>query len=160
MALPDFSVRDRSVLITGAARGIGRAMARGLAAGGARVAVQDIDENVARAEADAIAAEGGQAIALGGDLTDLTLPERLMAAVVERFGRLDILINNGSIQHERPFGEHTLEQMQRELNANVLASTRLCQLAIPPMQTANWGRIINFSSIQGRSGNDQMPAYA
>lgn len=160
MSLPDFSVAGRVVLITGAGRGIGLAIAKSLAAGGAKVVIQDIDEAVARAEVDAITSAGGQALALGGDLTDLTLPERLVDAVTAAFGPVEILINNGSIQAYRPFLEHTLEQMQQELNANVLAAVRLCQLTLPTMQKAGWGRVINFGSIQGLGGNDHMPIYA
>lgn len=160
MQLPDFSVQDRCALITGSGRGIGLAIARALAAAGAAVALQDIDRDVAQAEADAINAAGGRAIALGGDITDLTLPDRLITQTLEGLGGIDILINNASIQRFMPFLEHSLEEMRQQLDANVLVPTRLCQLAIPHMQQKRWGRIINLSSIQAKKGNATAPAYA
>jgi 2-deoxy-D-gluconate 3-dehydrogenase len=135
-------------------------MAKALAGGGAAVAIQDIDESVAKAEADAIVAAGGRAIGLGGDLTDLTVAERLVEQTVAAFGPIDVLVNNGSIQHQSPFLEQTLENMQREMNANVLTPTRLCQLVLPSMMERKWGRIINLSSIQAKGGNSGMAAYA
>lgn len=160
MQLPDFSVQGRVALITGAGRGIGLGIAKALAASGAAVAVQDIDEDVARAESDAINAAGGRAVALGGDIADLSLSEKLIEQTIEKLGGLDILINNASIQHFKPFLEHPLDEMRRQLDANVLAPTKLCQLAIPHMQAKKWGRIINFSSIQAKKGNSHAPAYA
>jgi NAD(P)-dependent dehydrogenase (short-subunit alcohol dehydrogenase family) len=160
MQLPDFSVKDRVALLTGAGRGIGLAIARALAAGGAAVAIQDIDEGVAVAEADAINRAGGRAMALGGDASDLSIAETLVNKTVEQFGGLHILVNNAAVQKHMPFLDYPLEEMQRQLNANILLTTRLCQLAIPHMQAAKWGRILNIGSVQGRHGNTEMPAYA
>ena len=160
MRFPDFGVQGRRVLLTGSGRGIGLAIAQALAAGGASVAIQDIDETVATAEADAINAAGGQAVGLGGDLADLSLPERLIEQTTAAFGGVDVLINNASIQKQAKFHEHTVEAMRRQLDVNILAATRLCQLVLPAMQERRWGRIINFSSIQAKGGNPGMPAYA
>ena len=160
MPMPDFSVVGRAALITGAGRGIALALAQTLAAGGAGVMLHDIDLNVAEQEADAINAAGGKAFAIGGDATNPSIAEALVSKTIERFGGLNILINSVSIQKFQPFFEHTIEQMQRELTANVLLATRLCQLAIPHMQKGKWGRIINFGSIQGIKGNESAPAYA
>ena len=160
MQLPDFAVTGRRVLITGAGRGIGLGIGRALAAGGAAIAIQDIDLAVAQSETAAIEQAGGRAIALGGDMTDLSLPERLVEQTVEQLGGIDILINNASIQMSKSFLEYPLDEMQRQLNANVLAATRLCQLVLPGMQERKWGRIINLSSIQARKGNSVAPAYA
>lgn len=160
MQLPDFSVSGKVALFTGAGRGIGLGMAKALAAGGAAVAIQDIDESVARAEADAINAAGGRAVALGGDPTDLSLPERLVEQTTAALGPIDILVNNGSIQRAAEWTEHTVEQMRHEFDANVIAAARLCQLTVPRMAEAKWGRVINMSSIQARSGNPGMLAYS
>lgn len=160
MDAADFNVSGRVVLITGSGRGIGLGMAKTLAGNGAAVAIQDIDESVARAEADAINAAGGKAVGLGGDLTDLSLPERLVEQAVAALGPIDVLVNNGSIQNPGSFLEQKFETMQREMNANVLVPTRLCQLVLPSMIERNWGRIINLSSIQGKGGNPHMVAYA
>lgn len=160
MQLPDFSVTGRRVLLTGSGRGIGLAIAQSLAAGGAMVAIQDIDETVAKAEADAINAAGGKAVGLGGDLADLSLPEKLIEQMTAAFGGIDVLVNNASIQTQAKFHEHSVEDMRRQLDVNILAATHLCQLVLPQMQERRWGRIINFSSIQAKGGNPGMPAYA
>ncbi|MDB5328561.1 MAG: 2-deoxy-D-gluconate 3-dehydrogenase [Phycisphaerales bacterium] len=160
MHLPDFNVTDRVALLTGSGRGIGLALAKALAAGGAAVVIQDIDKDVAQAEADAINTAGGRAKALGGDLADPAMPEQLAKEAIAAFGQIDILINNGSIQSKAQFFDYPIDTMRRELEANVLAPTRLCQLLMPAMVERKWGRVINFSSIQGIKGNDHMPAYA
>ena len=160
MQPPDFSVKDRVALITGAGRGIGLGIAQGLAACGAAVVIHDIDEDVARSEADAINREGGRALAIGGDATNPAIAEPLMEQTLARFGRIDILINNAAVQKVTPFLECPLDEMQRQVNANIFFLTRLCQLAIPHMQKSSWGRIINLGSIQGLRGNLEMPMYA
>jgi len=157
---PDFSVTGRRALLTGAGRGIGLAMARALAAGGCAVAIQDIELDVATREADAINLAGGNAIALDGDIQDLSLPDRLVEQTVARFGGVDILVNNAAIQRSNDFLTYPMEEMRSQLNANILAATRLCQLVIPHMQKTNWGRIINIGSIQGLRGNASGPTYA
>lgn len=160
MQLPDFSISGRVALLTGAGRGIARALAHTLAAAGAAVMIHDRDLDVAEAEADAIRTAGGRAAAIGGDATDVHIAEGLVIQTLEQLGGLHILVNSVSVQKHQSFFDHTLDDMQRELNANLLLGTRLCQLAIPHMQAAGWGRVINFSSIQALQGNDQMPVYA
>ena len=158
------SVRQRVdgkvALITGAGRGIGLAMARTLASAGAAVAIQDIDEAVAHAEAGRINKEGGRAIALGGDLTDLTLPGRLVPDVVRQLGGLHILVNNGSIQEHRHWLQMPLDEIRREFDADLIVPILLCQQAVPIFQRQRWGRIINLGSIQQIRGNAEMLPYS
>ena len=160
MKLPDFSCNGRVALVTGAARGIGLATARALAAAGAAVAIHDIDGDLASTEAAAINAAGGRAIGISGDATDVRSAETLVTRAAAELGEISILINNASVQKWDNFVDVTIEEMSRQLNANVLFVTRLCQLVVPAMQTAGWGRIINLGSIQGRVGNAHMPIYA
>src|SRR5271169_2048717 len=102
-----FSMHGRSALITGAARGIGLAMAQALAAQGCAVAIQDIEAELAAAEARKIEQAGGRAIALGGDIRDLSLPDKLIAETQKQFGGLHVLINNAAIQSSRHWLELT-----------------------------------------------------
>ncbi len=161
MQLPDFSVKDRRALVTGAARGIGLAMAQTLVHYGAAVAIQDIDLDAAQREAGAISDAKLRAVAVGGDLSDPASIDRIHSDAVERLGGpIDILLNNGSIQIPTPFLDIQADAMRREYEANVIAPTRLCQRVLPAMIAAKWGRIINLGSIQGLGGGESMASYA
>ena len=153
-------VDGKVALITGAGRGIGLGMARALASAGAAVAIQDIDEAAAQQEARRINEQGGKAIALGGDLADLTLPRRLVADVVRQLGGLHILVNNGSIQSEQHWSEVSIEQIRREFDADLITPILLCQQAVPIFRAQRWGRIINLGSIQQIKGNPTMLPYS
>ena len=155
-----FRVDGKIALVTGAGRGIGLAIAKALAASGALVAIQDIELAVAQKEADAINASGGKAIALGGDIGDPTLPERLIQESVSSLGGLHILINNAAIQVERHWMESTPDELERLLRADLIAPIRLCQLAVPIFKAQRFGRIINIGSIQQKSGNVTMLGYS
>ncbi len=160
MKLPDFSVNDRVALLTGAGRGIGLAIAQALAASGAAVVIQDIDLDAASREADAINTAGGRAVALGGDATDLSLACNVVQQTVQHFGGLHILVNNVGVQLSADFLEFPVNEMQRQLTCNILLPTLLCQEAIPHMQAAKWGRIVNIGSVQGLNGSLGMGTYA
>jgi NAD(P)-dependent dehydrogenase (short-subunit alcohol dehydrogenase family) len=160
MKQPDFSVQDRVALVTGAARGIGLAIAQALAAGGASVVIQDIEEGLARTEADAINAQGGRALGIGGDCTDLNAAPAMVEQATARFGRIDILVNNAAIQSGNRFVDYPVDEMLRQSNCNMILPVRLCQLVVPGMIERKWGRIINLSSVQAIRGNVHMPVYA
>lgn len=160
MDFPNFRVDGKVALLTGAGRGIGLAMAQALTAAGAAVVIQDIDVDVAQRQAKAINQQGGRAIALGGDLTDLSLPEQIVKQTVAQLGRLDILINNCSIQQRQHWQTETTANMQKQLDADLISPILFCQHAVPHMQAGKWGRIINMGSIQGRRANAEMVAYS
>jgi NAD(P)-dependent dehydrogenase (short-subunit alcohol dehydrogenase family) len=147
-------------LLTGAGRGIGLSMAKTLAAAGAAVVIQDIDLSVAETEAEAIVASGGTAVALGGDITDPQLPYTLVRETVKRLGGIHILINNAAIQSSRPWLTLTLEELEREFHADLVAPIRLCQVVTPIFQGQKFGRIINLGSIQQQGGNPGMLPYS
>lgn len=153
-------MNGRVALITGAGRGIGLGIARALASAGGAVAIQDIDLGVAQAEAEAIQRQGGRAVALGGDITDLSLPPRLVKQTVKELGGLHVLVNNAAVQLEKDWLELTVEEMTRQVNADVFVPVLLCQLAVPIFRGQRFGRIINIGSIQQKSGNPTMLAYA
>ena len=153
-------MQGRVALITGAGRGIGQGIARGLASQGCAVAIQDIELDVAQAAAAEIVENGGRAIALGGDIGDLALPETLVEATRCELGGLHVLINNAAIQKEENWLALTAHEMERQWRADVIAPVRLCQLAVPIFRAQKWGRIINLGSIQGKGGNPGMMPYA
>ena len=131
MTLPNFHIDGRVALVTGAGRGIGRGIAHGLAAAGAAVAIQDIDLVVAQAAANEIKAEGGRAVGLGGDITDLALPELAIRETQERLRRDCIyLVNNASIQHPMHWLDVTVPDIERDLRADLVSPLLFCQHAV------------------------------
>jgi NAD(P)-dependent dehydrogenase (short-subunit alcohol dehydrogenase family) len=156
----NFGMAGKVALVTGAGRGIGLAMTRALASVGCAVGIQDIDVEVARGEAERICGEGGKAVALGGDLTDLTLPARLVEEAVGKLGGLHVLINNGAIQEHRHWLEVPIEAARRQFDADLFVPMLLCQRAAPIFMKQGWGRIINVGSIQQVKGNEEMLPYS
>jgi NAD(P)-dependent dehydrogenase (short-subunit alcohol dehydrogenase family) len=137
---------DRVALITGAVRGLGRAAAERLLARGASVAVNVRDSE----RADALARQlGGRALAVPGDVTDK--PDALVGRVLERFGRLDILINNAAYAQSTRFHDLTADEWRRAIEVNLTAPFLLTQAAVPAMKARNYGRIINISSLAGKT---------
>src|SRR3954452_13179819 len=153
---PNFRMDGRVALLTGSGRGIGLGIARALASAGCAVAIQDIELDVARAEADRINQEGGRAIALGGDITDPNLPAKLVAETAERLGGLHVLVNNAAIQSTQHWLEARPEQMERELRADIVMPILLSQQAVPHLRRHRQGRILHIGSIQGMLGNPKM----
>ena len=155
-----FDMTGQVALLTGAGRGIGLAMAQTLAAVGCAVAVQDIEPGVAQAEVDAINSAGGRAIALGGDIRDLALPQRLIGEVVNRLGRLDVLVNNGSIQQEKNWTQVNAKEIQQQFEADLVSPILFIQEAWKIFKQQRSGRIINIGSVQQRAATAEMFAYS
>jgi NAD(P)-dependent dehydrogenase (short-subunit alcohol dehydrogenase family) len=160
MEFPDFRLDGRVALLTGAGRGIGLGMARALAAAGCAVVLQDIEVEVAQAAAREIDEAGGRAIALGGDIADLSLPPRLVEQTVAQLGGLHILINNAAIQQEVSWLEVSTAEIERDLRADLIAPLLLCREAVPHLRAQGYGRILNLGSIQGKGGNPHMLPYS
>jgi NAD(P)-dependent dehydrogenase (short-subunit alcohol dehydrogenase family) len=138
---------DKVVLVTGAARGIGRAIAERFGAEGAQVVVNDVDAAAAEAVAQAIVAVGGSALAIAADVSEKVQVKRLFEAALEQFGSVDVLVNNASLVNtERHFLEADENWWNRIIAVN-LNSAFLCSLqAAPLMARKGAGVIINISS--------------
>jgi 3-oxoacyl-[acyl-carrier protein] reductase len=145
--------------VTGASRGIGRAIAERLAAGGATVVCVARGGN-ADAAAAAIAGSGGKAEAIGVDVTDATAVEGLIKTVVDRHGRLDILISNAGITRDQLMLRMKRSDWDDVLATNLTASFTLCQAALKPMIRARAGRIVAIGSVVGQMGNAGQANYA
>jgi NAD(P)-dependent dehydrogenase (short-subunit alcohol dehydrogenase family) len=141
----------RVALITGAGRGMGRASAERIAADGARVVVNDLDEARAAEVADRLVSEGAEAMGVAADVSDAADVSRLVGTVREEFGEVDVLVNNAGVL--RRTGILALEEDEWDLVLDVnLKGTYLCTRAVlPAMKEAGWGRVVNISSSAGRS---------
>ncbi|WP_338049071.1 glucose 1-dehydrogenase [Rhodoplanes elegans] len=142
----DTSLRGKAALITGGSRGIGAGIARRLAGAGAAVA---INYKSRRDAADALVAEiaaaGGQAVAVGGDIADQNAVQRLVDDTVARLGRLDILVNCAGIGIYKPLGAMDAAFVRDTLDANVLGPVLVAQAALPHLPSPG-GRIVNIAS--------------
>jgi NAD(P)-dependent dehydrogenase (short-subunit alcohol dehydrogenase family) len=137
------SLEGKVALVTGAAQGIGNAIAQGLAAEGARIVVADLD----RAKEAATAFADG--VGLTVDVADEAQVERMVADTVERCGRVDILVNNAGLYASlpmRPFTDIPVDEWRRVMDVNVLSMFLTCRAVVPRMRDQGGGRIVNISS--------------
>ena len=147
----------KSALITGAARGIGLAFAKAYVAEGARVAIADIDDALAQAAALSI---GKAAVAVHMDVADQTSIEAGVAATIDAFGQIDILINNAAIFSEAPISDVTRQDYTRVFDINVAGTLFTLQAVSEHMiERGIQGRIINMASQAGRRGESLVAIY-
>ncbi len=146
-------LEGRVALITGASRGIGRAIARGYAKAGAVIAVTARTEADLHSLVEEVQAAGGKALAIRADLVDGAAPAEVIRQVIEAFGAIDILVNNagiGSSSSPRPVVDFDDEFWNRTLTLNLTAPYKLSKAVLPIMLRKKWGRIINIASINGK----------
>lgn len=146
-------------LITGAGRGIGRAIALALAADGIACALTARTEAGLRETAERIRQAGGEATALVADLADAATPEMLVRETVARCGRLDILVNNAGILIVKPFAELTMDDYDRLMAVNLRAPFALAQAALPHLMASPAGTMINVASAAGKRFYAGQSAY-
>jgi len=157
-------------IVSGSGRGIGAAIATKLAAEGARVVVNDIDEGPAAETVRAIEAAGGAAAACPGDVTEPTFAERFVNTALERFGGLDIIVNNAGYAWDAVIQKMTDEQWYAMLDVHATAPFRILRAATEPLrrlakQEKDAGhvvsrKVVNVTSIAGLYGNAGQVAYA
>jgi 3-oxoacyl-[acyl-carrier protein] reductase len=151
----------RVALVTGASRGIGRAIALGLAANGCDLALNCIRSVDGLEEvAEDVTALGRKAVAVRADVSDASEVRRLIDEVIAGLGRVDILVNNAGINPVHGVEGLTLEEWNRVLAANLTSSFLVSQAVIPGMRARRWGRIIMLSSVAAQTGGVIGPHYA
>ena len=142
---------EKVAIVTGAARGMGYAVAKRLAAAGASVVINDINAEAATQSASELEALGHAALAVPGDVTSGKDVGRLMASATDRYGEVHILVNNAGILRPTPVIDIDEDEWDLVVNVN-LKGTYLCSRAVlPGMQKTGWGRIVNFSSTAGKN---------
>jgi 3-oxoacyl-[acyl-carrier protein] reductase len=153
------TMTGRVALVTGASRGIGRAIARGLAARGATVVAAARSDHAA-AVASAILAEGGRAESASLDVTDEAAVGALVTEVVGRLGRIDILVNNAGITRDQLILRMKRDDWDAVLSTNLTAAYSCIQVVLKGMVKQRHGRIVNVTSVVGQAGNAGQANYA
>jgi len=162
------SVLDGKVaIVTGSARGIGRATAELLSSQGAKVLINDLDGDVAEQTASEIA---GDTLVFGGDLTQPGVPDELVKKVIDEWGQVDILVNNAGYTLDAPIHKMSDEWFQRMLDIHTVAPFRMCRAVAPHMREPAkaereegrevFRKIVNVSSTSGTMGNAGQANYA
>jgi NAD(P)-dependent dehydrogenase (short-subunit alcohol dehydrogenase family) len=154
------SLRDRRVLITGGASGIGEAMVEAFAAQGAKVAFLDIDARAGKALAKRIGTSGGHAPRFFScDLLDLEALKKTTAAAAKAIGPVEVLINNAARDDRHKVEEITPERWEYIIGVNLRHQFFCCQAVLPGMRKAGGGAIVNFGSITYKLGFTGLPVY-
>ncbi len=159
--ITQFRLDDRVAIITGGSKGLGFAMAAGLASAGAKVVLVSRHADEASEAAQSIAAQyGTTAIGYAADVTIESDCAMMAEHCIREFGRVDILINNAGINLRGPIDSLSLEEFQRVMNTNVTGCWLAARAVVPPMKKAGWGRIINLASTLGVVGLENRTPYA
>ena len=151
----------KTALVTGGGNGIGKASIVKFAGEGAKVAIADYNRDAADALAAEIAAKGGEAIAVCGDVSDEESVDQMVTAVLEAYGRIDVLLNSaggGSVK-DGPVTELELDEFWRTIRVDLFGTLLACRRVIPEMVRAGGGSIVNISSLRAVIGTHGADAY-
>jgi len=150
-------LKNRTALITGSTSGIGLGIAKALATQGANIVLNGFGDN--ETPQKEIAALGAKVAFHGADMSKPAEIEAMMAFAAEKFGQVDILVNNAGIQHVARIENFPTEKWDAILAINLSSAFHATRLALPSMQRANWGRIINVASVHGLVASAEKSAY-
>ncbi len=170
LGVPGIDLTGRTALVTGSGRGIGRAVVQMLAAAGAAVVVNDLDETAANETAEIITNAGHRASAMAGDVTDASFPDSLVRHAVETFGSIDIIVNNAGYTWDSVIQKTTDEQFRAMLDVHLMGPFRVLRAASDwirqnAKREASEGvrvmrKVVNITSISGTDGNPGQVGYA
>jgi 3-oxoacyl-[acyl-carrier protein] reductase len=147
-----FDFKGKNVLVTGAAQGIGRAIALSFAACGANVAIIDMNVQGAQETRSLIEKEGGGSVVIRADVSNIDMVKEAVEKVVSLWGSVDILINNAGIVSPKPFLETTQQEWDKITAVNLKGVYNTCFTVLPGMIEQKYGKIINVASIAGKTG--------
>jgi 2-dehydro-3-deoxy-L-rhamnonate dehydrogenase (NAD+) len=153
-----FDLNGQTAIVTGAAQGIGEAIARRLAAAGAAVAVADLNWEQAQQVANSL---GGNSFPVRLDVASSDSVTQAVEEVIRHTGQIDVLVNNAGIAgRAAPLWEQTDDDWQRAIAINLTGVFYCCRAVIPHMRSRGYGRIVNIASIAGKEGNPRMVPYS
>lgn len=152
--------QNKVVITTGAAQGIGKAIAEGFAREGAISVIADIQQELAETTAADIRAKGGRATAIRIDVTNYQEANDGVRQVLDQFGKVDVLINNAGWSKLQNFLENTEELWNKVIAINFKGQTIMCHAVLNSMIKQKYGRIVNIASVVGRTGNVLEAVYA
>ncbi|MBC7358571.1 MAG: SDR family oxidoreductase [Desulfacinum sp.] len=146
------SFEGRVAIITGGARGLGAAIAQAFVEAGAVAVLLDVDGDEAERRASLLDASGQRAFGFQTDVTDEAGVREVVDAVVSRHGRVDILVNCAGVLRHKPIEQKTVEEFEWVVRVNLTGTFIACKAVVPHMKSRSYGRIVNISSLGGRTG--------
>lgn len=154
----NFDFRGRTAVVTGGAQGIGKAVAERLSDGGARLALWDMDTQLAQATADGLASE---AIAVHVDVSDWSNVQAAYAQTISTFERVDIVVNSAGIAGSNAsVADYDVDEFAQIVSINLLGTFHVLKAVTAGMRAQNYGRILNIASVAGKEGNPNASAYS
>jgi 2-hydroxycyclohexanecarboxyl-CoA dehydrogenase len=156
----DLGLRDKVAVVTGAGSGIGQAIARSLASEGVRVAATDVQGDTAAATATAVQSQGGTALGLALDVTNYAQAQAMVQQVVERFGRIDVLVNCAGAWRVNLFVDSEPADWAFEVNVCFMGVVHCTRAVLEPMIAQQRGKIVNIASDAGRVGEVRQAVYS
>src|SRR5688572_22183688 len=161
MSLDIFDLKGKTALVTGGSKGLGKAMARGLAEVGADIVISSRHEEELRPALDEIlAGTGRKGMYVVADMARREDVKKLASSALERMGRVDILVNNAGTNIPQPVDEIKDEDWDRLMEINLNSVMALTRALVPQMKARKWGRIIHISSIMALVSNNGRNAYS
>ena len=155
-----YDLKDRVAVVTGAAQGIGLAVAKRMLASGARVSIWDRDRSLLD-QTTKVLGQPDRVQGLAVDIADIAGVEEAAKATLSRFGKIDILVNNAAVVGPNAATwEYPPEAFREVVNVGLVGTFYCCRTVVPYMIAANYGRIVNISSVAGKEGNPKAPAYS
>jgi len=150
--------KDKVALVTGGSSGLGRALAEQFAAAGAKVSIVGLEPDAVQATCEQLQRSGAEVLALAADITDQQQVDRLVAQTVERFGRIDVLVNNAGRSMRGKVLDTTPEQFRQLLELNLIALVRCTRAAVPYLLKTR-GHLVNIGSLAAKSAARFVGAY-
>jgi len=156
-----YDFQDRSAIVTGGGQGIGFTVAKRILDSGGQVSVWDVDQELLDALAENLGGDASNILALNVDISDSAAVQSAKDTVLKTFGKIDVLINNAAIVGPNaPTWEYPEGAFEEVVRIGLTGTYYVSRAVVPHMISANYGRVVNLSSVAGKEGNPGAPAYS